>query len=199
MAVASRCPERFCLAASMSRSTSRSVRYSRLRLPTVTFTELLPRGGQGVGRGFTSNVQWKHLTRSTYHPPQWGAEMDRKLKSFSTPSNSAPPRALKSTPVIKRDGCLIPPYIGGRIEATAGRRREVIFEGTGAVAVQQERSAGQECHPRQSQRCRWVNDVIAPSWYNAVTLCGIMFWLPLIRGGRRASDGRPRARNKAVV
>jgi hypothetical protein len=35
---ASRCPERFCLAASMSRSTSRSVRYSRLRWPTVTFT-----------------------------------------------------------------------------------------------------------------------------------------------------------------
>jgi hypothetical protein len=40
IAVASRCPERFCLAASMSRSTSRSVRYSRLRLPTVTFTEV---------------------------------------------------------------------------------------------------------------------------------------------------------------
>ena len=40
MAVASRCPDRFCLAASMSRSTSRSVRYSRLRLPTVTFTEV---------------------------------------------------------------------------------------------------------------------------------------------------------------
>ena len=29
---------RFCLAASMRRSTSRSVRYSRLRWPTVTFT-----------------------------------------------------------------------------------------------------------------------------------------------------------------
>ena len=40
IAVASRCPERFCLAASMSRSTSRSVKYSRLRLPTVTFTEV---------------------------------------------------------------------------------------------------------------------------------------------------------------
>src|SRR5215470_16352530 len=40
MAVASRCPERFCLAASMRRSTSRSVRYSRLRLATVTFTEV---------------------------------------------------------------------------------------------------------------------------------------------------------------
>jgi hypothetical protein len=39
-AVASRCPERFCLAASMSRSTSRSVRYSRLLLTTVTFTEV---------------------------------------------------------------------------------------------------------------------------------------------------------------
>ena len=35
-----RCPDRFCLAASMSRSTSRSVRYSRLRLSTVTFTEV---------------------------------------------------------------------------------------------------------------------------------------------------------------
>src|SRR5215469_14680 len=31
-------PMSFCLAASMSRSTSRSVRYSRLRWPTVTFT-----------------------------------------------------------------------------------------------------------------------------------------------------------------
>ena len=38
--MASRYPERFCLAASMSRSTSRSVRYSRLRLLTVTFTEV---------------------------------------------------------------------------------------------------------------------------------------------------------------
>ena len=44
-----------------------------------------------------TNVQWKHLTRSTYLAPQWGAEMDRKLKSFSTWSNSAsPPSALKS-------------------------------------------------------------------------------------------------------
>jgi hypothetical protein len=33
-------PERFCLADSISRSTSRSVRYSRPRLPTVTFTEV---------------------------------------------------------------------------------------------------------------------------------------------------------------
>src|SRR5262249_4592150 len=40
IAVASRCPERFCLAASMRRSTSRSVRYSRPGLPTVTFTEV---------------------------------------------------------------------------------------------------------------------------------------------------------------
>jgi hypothetical protein len=31
---------KFCLAASISRSTSRSVRYSRLRWPTVTFTEV---------------------------------------------------------------------------------------------------------------------------------------------------------------
>ena len=38
--MASRCPDRFCLAASMSRSTSRSVRYSRPRLPTVAFTEV---------------------------------------------------------------------------------------------------------------------------------------------------------------
>jgi hypothetical protein len=40
IAVASRCPERFCLAASMSPPTSRSVRYSRPRLSTVTFTEV---------------------------------------------------------------------------------------------------------------------------------------------------------------
>jgi hypothetical protein len=38
IAVASRCPERFCLAASMSRSTCLSLRYSRLRLPTLTLT-----------------------------------------------------------------------------------------------------------------------------------------------------------------
>jgi hypothetical protein len=35
------------------------------------------------------------------HPPQWGAEMDRKLKSFSMSSNSAPPpRALKSVVAV---------------------------------------------------------------------------------------------------
>jgi hypothetical protein len=40
--VASLCLERFCLGASMSRSTSRSVRYSRPRRPTVTFMRLDP-------------------------------------------------------------------------------------------------------------------------------------------------------------
>src|SRR5690348_4098696 len=53
IAVASRCPERFCLAASMSRSTSRSVRYSRLRLPTVTFTEA---GAASRSRKFTTET-----------------------------------------------------------------------------------------------------------------------------------------------
>jgi hypothetical protein len=53
MAVASRCPERFCLAASMSRSTSRSVKYSRLRLPTVTFTEV---GADFRSRAFSMEI-----------------------------------------------------------------------------------------------------------------------------------------------
>jgi hypothetical protein len=42
MAVASRCPERFSLAASMSRSTSRSVRYSRLRCRLLHLLRLEP-------------------------------------------------------------------------------------------------------------------------------------------------------------
>jgi hypothetical protein len=53
MAVASRCPQRFCLAASISRSTSRSVRYSRLRLPTVTFTEV---GAPSRSRAFSMEI-----------------------------------------------------------------------------------------------------------------------------------------------
>jgi hypothetical protein len=51
--VASRCPARFRLAASISRSTSRSVRYSRLRLPTVTFTEV---GADFRSRAFSMEI-----------------------------------------------------------------------------------------------------------------------------------------------
>ena len=53
-------PRPICLAASMSRSTSRSVRYSRLRLPTVTFTEVpefsLASFAKFVAEGMAANV-----------------------------------------------------------------------------------------------------------------------------------------------
>jgi hypothetical protein len=51
--LSARIVDRFCLAASMRRSTSRSVRYSRLRLPTVTFTEV---GAASRSRDFSMQI-----------------------------------------------------------------------------------------------------------------------------------------------
>jgi hypothetical protein len=72
------------LAASMRRSTSRSVRYSRLRLPTVTFTE--------VGAASASQ--------------RWGSSAGGLLRRYQSPQDDVKVFQISSTEEAKEDGVL---------------------------------------------------------------------------------------------
>jgi hypothetical protein len=76
MAVAFRCPERFCLAASISHSTSRAVRYSRPRLKAAAVARLHQLDREHDGDGASRLSQCEAMAKCHHGAPLDGGRHD---------------------------------------------------------------------------------------------------------------------------